>query len=105
MELSLRVEPLGGESFAFECKTPSVVIGRSAGVDLTITGDQFLSRRHARIFQNGDEWFIEDIGSRNTTILNGKPVKEPTRLGTGDTILVDSSTLSANLPPATPKPD
>lgn len=44
-----------------------------------------LSRRHARIFWEDQGIYIADLGSRNGTRLNGKPVEfKPCRLLTGD---------------------
>jgi len=44
-----------------------------------------LSRRHARIFWEEQGIYIADLGSRNGTRLNGKPVEfKPCRLLTGD---------------------
>ena len=44
-----------------------------------------LSRRHARIFREGEGIYIADLGSRNGTRLNGKPVAlKPQRLLAGD---------------------
>lgn len=50
-------------------------LGRdSANCDLHIR-DQSISRRHARIFKNGDEIWIEDLGSTNGITVNGKSVR------------------------------
>ena len=44
-----------------------------------------LSRRHARIFREGEGIYIADLGSRNGTRLNDKPVEfKPRRLLPGD---------------------
>ena len=44
-----------------------------------------LSRRHARIFEEGGGIYIADLGSRNGTKLNDKPVEfKPARLLSGD---------------------
>ncbi|HJR61910.1 MAG TPA: FHA domain-containing protein [Vicinamibacterales bacterium] len=34
-----------------------------------------VSRRHAQIVKMGTEYYVEDLGSRNSTFLNGQPVK------------------------------
>jgi hypothetical protein len=47
-------------------------LGRdSANCDLHIK-DQSISRRHARIYKKGHEIWIEDLGSTNGIIVNGK---------------------------------
>lgn len=62
-----------------------VVIGRSPGADIVI-GDDFVSSRHARVFQRGDDVLIEDLGSTNGTILNGDRLRTPQSLRPGDSI-------------------
>ena len=49
------------------------VIGRGADCDLTLEAD-LVSRRHLRIELVGGDWLAEDLGSRNGTFLNGRPV-------------------------------
>ena len=39
-------------------------------VDLVVA-DRFLSRKHARLFQRDGRLFVEDLGSRNGTQVNG----------------------------------
>ena len=47
----------------------------------------YLSRRHAHIFVKGDAPFVEDLGSTNGTLVNGKRLDEHARrLGDGDTV-------------------
>jgi hypothetical protein len=35
--------------------------------------DRFISRRHARMQWDGAIWWLEDLGSKNGTLLNGQP--------------------------------
>src|SRR6266542_1124587 len=82
-----------------------VVIGRSthrvasretsAGVTrlfLRIPGKS-LSSSHARIVRNGQEWILEDTGSKNGSFLNGVPV-EKARVTDGDLIEVGHTILT-----------
>lgn len=48
--------------------------------------DTECSRRHAEIWLDGGQYFIQDLNSRNGTRLNGKRVKAKTELKGGDTI-------------------
>ena len=34
--------------------------------------DQFVSTVHARLFRRGDDLYVEDLGSRNGTFVNGE---------------------------------
>jgi FHA domain len=51
----------------------SLVIGRAdtAGLQIPIHGDPYVSRRHAEIIELGAGWGLRDVGSTNGTKLNG----------------------------------
>ncbi len=51
-----------------------LTIGRVAGCDIVLD-DAKASRRHARLCVEGGVVEIEDLGSSNGTLLNGKPVQ------------------------------
>ncbi len=98
----VRVNPGQGESFSDTLTGESVVVGRSSNADLQVD-DKYLSRHHARFVFRDDTWWIEDLGSRNGTKLNGKYVEEATRLKPGDEIrLCQSSIVFAADEPAVP---
>ncbi len=61
------------------------VLGRGQHVELRLLDAQ-VSRRHARIQRKGEHYVLEDLGSRNGTLLNGRRVEEPRRLTFGDRI-------------------
>lgn len=75
-----------------ELEGDSIVIGRSPGCELVLP-DPLLSRRHARLFRRNDRWYLEDLGSRNGTRLNGRPLEAATELKPGDTITVSNSSI------------
>jgi sigma-B regulation protein RsbU (phosphoserine phosphatase) len=91
--LRLRVTPPIGEPFQHRCDGDSLVVGRSSKADLVLS-DRFLSRQHARFYREGDVWMVEDLGSRNTTLLNGRPVGEPMRLAAGDTVKLSETVIT-----------
>lgn len=65
-------------------------IGRDAENGLVVTGEK-VSRRHALIHaQNENELWLVDLGSRNGTFCNSRPIKQPTQLRNGDTIGIGS---------------
>ena len=70
----------------------SLVVGRSSRSDLPVN-DPFLSRQHARLFKLGEEWYVEDLGSRNTTLLNGLPVTGSLRLSQGDVLRLSETEI------------
>ena len=75
----------GGQRWRLDA--PELIIGRSPECDI-ILPDRQVSRRHARIFRQGDHYFVEDLGSKNGTWVNGQPVREPVRLEDGDEIQI-----------------
>lgn len=60
-------------------------IGRAVGNDFVIP-DFAISKQHARIELTHHEYYIRDLGSRNGTFVNGKAVRERTRIAVRDTI-------------------
>src|SRR5262245_52913051 len=68
------------------------VVGRAPGADF-IVDDNLVSRRHARIYREGDGYVVEDLGSRNGTVVNGKRVARA-RIVDGDTITVGQTDLA-----------
>ena len=70
-----------------------LVIGRSAEADLQLAfGD--VSRVHARVHREETPpgFFIEDMSSRNGTLVNGLPVRKAP-LGFGDRVQIGTSTI------------
>lgn len=61
-------------------------IGRAKDNNLHLR-DQTVSAHHARIFTYMDASFIEDLGSKNGTFLNGKRIQKHT-LRDGDVVKV-----------------
>lgn len=65
---------------------PVCKVGRDVTNDIVIAGDRSLSRYHFQIRVWGEEYFIEDCGSRNGTFLNGSPISTPRKLTNGDVV-------------------
>lgn len=64
-----------------------IVIGRTSTCDISIINQQ-VSREHARVFLTDQGASLEDLGSKNGTFLNGKPVTEIVHLEEGDIIQI-----------------
>jgi phosphoserine phosphatase RsbU/P len=64
---------------------PVTSIGRSSINDLAVS-DKMLSRQHARVVRDGGSLFVEDLGSRNGTLVNGERISSPHTLSPGDEI-------------------
>ena len=87
-----------------------LIIGRAESGEGRLGNDPELSRRHARVFRDGQgRWSVEDLGSANGTFVNGVRTSEPQPLQVGDqvrlgrTILELTATAGAAAP-ATPAP-
>lgn len=60
-------------------------LGRAESARVVLD-DTSVSAHHALLRPDGESWTIEDLGSRNGTLVNGRPVNEPTPLDCGDSI-------------------
>ncbi|BDU71972.1 SpoIIE family protein phosphatase [Mesoterricola silvestris] len=64
----------------------ALTIGRDPGNDLVLE-DSSLSRNHARLTWREGTAMLEDLGSRNGTLVNGDRLLEPRRVKGGDEIV------------------
>ncbi len=74
--------------------TGPVIVGRSPGADIVI-GAEYVSGRHARFQLMGDSLFVEDLGSRNGTAVNGTRITEPAAVRNNDTVTVGDVVIRA----------
>jgi pSer/pThr/pTyr-binding forkhead associated (FHA) protein len=70
----------------------SIEIGRDRSTTLPLEDAQ-VSRRHARVWGQGDLAIVEDLGSTNGTYVNGQPIAGPRALRPGDEIRVGLTVL------------
>jgi FHA domain len=63
-----------------------ITVGRGGGCSIVLPDDNYVSTVHARLFRRGSDVFVEDLGSRNGTYVNGTQVSAPTRLRRGDRV-------------------
>jgi hypothetical protein len=74
----LRVLQAGGAAQllagrAFELQ-PVTTLG-AADANTLVLADPYVSGRHARLAWDGAEWWLEDLGSANGTLVNGQPCR------------------------------
>lgn len=69
-----------------------LIIGRDPACDIPIM-DNLVSRRHCEIRMDGQQVTLTDLGSRNTTLVNGRPV-DICALHVGDEISVGRARLA-----------
>ncbi|WP_459129236.1 FHA domain-containing protein [Guggenheimella bovis] len=60
-------------------------IGRS-GVNTIALPSGYLSKKHAHLFEEDGNWYINDLDSQNGTFVNGKRVTSPTVIHDKDII-------------------
>lgn len=77
-----------GTEHELEITGESYILGRSLQSDGILNFSPRVSRKHCRIRQEGSEYFVQDLESRNGTVLNGEPVLtgREYRLSDGDTL-------------------
>jgi hypothetical protein len=82
--------PLTGTSLPLGAS--SILIGRAPSCTLVLD-DDYSSSRHARIFPQGDSWFVEDLGSTNGTFLGDRQITGPTPLQPGVGVQIGRSVV------------
>jgi hypothetical protein len=75
---------------------PLTSMGR-APTNTIMIDDSFASSEHALITMRGGQWWLEDRGSSNGTLLNGYRIEEPVVVSTGDVIGVGQTELKLEL--------
>jgi hypothetical protein len=67
------------------------IVGRHASANFVL-GDQLVSRNHFRVVAEAGAWFVEDLGSTNGTIVNGRR-QQRAQLTDGDVIVAGTTEL------------
>jgi pSer/pThr/pTyr-binding forkhead associated (FHA) protein len=82
--------PLQGTTIALA--QASVLIGRSPESTLVLD-DDYASGKHARIYPQDGDWWVEDLGSTNGTFAGQTRVTEPLALSVGSTLRIGTTVL------------
>jgi pSer/pThr/pTyr-binding forkhead associated (FHA) protein len=77
----------GTSERSYSLPKDSCLIGRSPSVEVSLS-DETVSAVHARLWKDGNRWWLEDLESRNGTFLNEIPVAKSAVLCTGDRIRI-----------------
>ena len=75
---------------------PLTTLGRSAG-NTIIIDDEYSSNEHAVITWVDQQWWLEDLGSSNGTLVNDLPINSATVITSGDLITVGQTQLQLQL--------
>jgi hypothetical protein len=88
-----------------------VIVGRGKKAQLRID-EVHVSRKHARLWVEGGDLLVEDLGSSNGTYLNGELLDMPAALAPGDRLRFDETEFTvevapqpAEAAPAPPEPE
>lgn len=73
------------EAQATRFSAPEIVVGRHPRCEWVL-GHDTVSSRHARLVFHHEQWWLEDLSSRNGTYLNGEAVAAPVVLAHQDTV-------------------
>ncbi|MBN1995055.1 MAG: PD40 domain-containing protein [Anaerolineae bacterium] len=94
------LEVTGGENIgqAYKVK-PRTRIGRERDNDIVLL-DLKVSRYHAQVSLEADQWILADLGSSNHTYLNGQLVNVPAVIHSGDRIGIGETELRFKIPGA-----
>jgi len=74
-----------GEPVSFHFTSSEVTIGRDPACDCRLD-DHTVSAQHARLTYHLNQWWVQDLNSRNGTFLNQELVSEPLVIVSGDQI-------------------
>jgi ABC-type multidrug transport system ATPase subunit/pSer/pThr/pTyr-binding forkhead associated (FHA) protein len=80
------------EGKVFEISDSDILIGRAPDAQVVLSS-QVVSRYHARIYFEGDNFFLEDKGSANGTFLNSERVTSIENLKSGDRITLGDKVI------------
>lgn len=73
-----------------------VLLGRDPGCDFPLD-DVTVSQRHARLSFHHGQWWVEDLGSKNGTFVNGQPVSQAQVVVSGDELQLGQVRLLVQL--------
>lgn len=91
-----------GRSIAI--KRNKLLIGRAEECDVRPLSEE-VSRRHCAVIVGPADVWVQDLGSRNGTFVNGQKIDAKTKLADGDLIRVGSLELKVSCTaPVAPKP-
>ena len=85
--------PKEGTKILIPSEVQELTIGRTEKADLRVD-DVNVSRKHAKLKREWNDLVIEDLGSRNGVIVNGRKISTPTRLNDADEIYLGAVHLT-----------
>ena len=106
MTREIAIQTQDGQTRTVPLVADRLTLGRSSNTELCFPEDAGLSRQHLVIERDGDDWTVQDLGSKNGTLVNNIPLRARLRLKPGDritaghlAIIFDDSRRAAAPPP------
>lgn len=84
---------VSGDGKSYQLYQGETTIGRLSSNDIYLTGDNTVSRQHAKIIEKNGRFRLVDISAKGLTRVNKRVVREPVLLDTDDEIKFGESTV------------
>jgi sigma-B regulation protein RsbU (phosphoserine phosphatase) len=82
----LLIREADGKTVTLPLDRDRIALGRSSANELSYPDDIGLSRQHLVLVRKDGQWQVQDLGSKNGTLLNGKRVEGSAPFRSGDHI-------------------
>ncbi len=102
--ITLAVQRGGEPPQVYRFEQIEITLGRDPICEVPID-DETVSARHARLAYHHGQWWLEDLGSTNGTMLNGELLTTPTVVISGDEIRCGRTALTLTLNASAPVAD
>ena len=89
----LVIRDLDGKTTTIALDRDRITLGRSSANELSYPDDIGLSRQHLALVRRDGQWTVEDLGSKNGTLLNGARVEKPMPFRPGDRVSAGHLTI------------
>src|SRR5215471_10608867 len=86
MSRELRIQCPDGQMKNIPLTGERLSVGRSSAAELCFPEDAGLSRQHFAFEAEGEDWTVQDLGSKNGTFVNNIPLKARLVLRPGDRV-------------------
>ena len=87
------IRNIDGKTSTVALDRDRITLGRSSANELCYPDDAGLSRQHLALTRVNGTWQVEDLRSKNGTLVNGKRIDQPVPFGPGDRISAGHLTL------------
>jgi len=89
----LVIRDLDGQTATIALDRDRITLGRSSSNELSYPDDIGLSRQHLAIVNRDGQWTVEDLGSKNGTLLNGVRIEKAMPFVPGDHVAAGHLTI------------